>query len=277
MIKDLEQFLETPLDVPRSRISLRRTKLHLYIEPKATKTLVVFFSAAVRREAGAEPPFFSGRSVGAALGVSFLCFDDPILQLDQDLSIAWHAGALGVPLQRIYTQVIRKVAKELGADRLIFAGGSAGGFASIFYASRFPGSLFFAVNPQTDISKYAAEHVERYAGVGFGWTSEKGPVSEGFGATITDLPRYFAHAAASAQGLYLQNDSDTAHIRPHALPLIVALGGTAGPVNQTCGDIRFQFANWGKHHQPLPADQFQRILQMIVDHDIDHAVAHLGL
>lgn len=113
----------------------------------------------------------------------------------------------------------------------------------MFYASRITGSTFFAVNPQTDISQYAAEHAERYARVGFGWTPDKGPLSGGFGATITKLPQYFTNGIAPSTGLYLQNDSDTAHIGPHALPLIRALGGVDAPVNQTCGNVHFQFAN----------------------------------
>lgn len=89
---------------------------------------------------------------------------NPTLYLDPDLKLAWYAGSSGWDLQSLLKCVLRKIATVARSNDLIFLGGSGGGFASLYCAASFPGSLALVWNPQTDIGAYSPPHVPNTAG-----------------------------------------------------------------------------------------------------------------
>lgn len=109
-------------------------------------------------------PVFTGLNVTRELDASFVALSDPTLYLDPDLKLAWYAGSSGWDLQSLLKCVLRKIATVARSNDLIFFGGSGGGFASLYCAASFPGSLALVWNPQTDIGAYSPPHVPNTAG-----------------------------------------------------------------------------------------------------------------
>src|SRR5699024_565358 len=81
----------------------------------------------------------------------------------------WYAGNQQQPdLQTSLIKIISKLADDLRTERLVFFGGSGGGFAAMFFSYHFPGSLALVFNPQTKIANYSKIATRAYAQKAFG-------------------------------------------------------------------------------------------------------------
>lgn len=213
-------------------------------------------------------PAITGWKVTEGLDASILAISDPCLLLDQKLELAWHAGTSSVPLQFVYELVLNKIIKSLSPSRVIFWGGSGGGFASLYLSSRIAGSIAFVWNPQTSILAYEESYVRQYAKVCFGEAGED--VSETFaGKIVGDISEVCPNDANRV--IWLQNKNDW-HTEAHLLPFLKKTG-LMDELPESCSRwvnerIYLCLEDFSEGHQPPPKDMIRRILVNIVAKDI---------
>src|SRR5699024_5115261 len=100
----------------------------------------------------------------------------------------------------------------------IFFGGSGGGFAALYFASFFAGSLALVFNPQTDIAQYSAKAVRDFALKAFDLSAEEQDPLHGLPASVvTDLCTHYRESRPNYIA-YMQNMADAEHVEKHLRP-----------------------------------------------------------
>lgn len=194
----------------------------------SSRALPVFFNGAVERTKG-QPPFFSGSSIAKELGTPVVAIADPTISPSSNLGIGWYTGYPNSDAQNSITQVLQNLIGRFRL-RLVLVGGSAGGFASLYYASRI-GESAFVWNPQVDLLRYAPAHVRAYLSevlADESWADEIAAVMRetppidyelaASGLSTSGLDFRIQETTRISRLLYLQNVSDT-HENRHARPL----------------------------------------------------------
>lgn len=186
----------------------------LRYDDRGSDTTIVFFHAAITK-AVRRYPVFSGSTFSEGIDANRLFISDPSLYVDSRIRLGWYAGNVRQPnLQDALTEIIAKF--DGPNRRLIFFGASGGGFASLYFSSRFPGSTAIPVNPQTTIGAYVPVIVNRYLNYAWG------------GSSITDLPvctdvvDVYSRPVDNSV-LYIQNSGDGDHMDHHYSPFMDAL------------------------------------------------------
>ncbi|WEX91079.1 hypothetical protein PZN02_004690 [Sinorhizobium garamanticum] len=263
----LADFLTSPVPDGVSFIPYGEANLYLRVKRKTeTHRLVVIFSAAATRAPDRRAPFFHGVKISDVLNSNVLLIDDIAHQFGEDVSIGWHVGTRDINTQQIMPQIINHVASQLDATDIVLAGGSAGGFAALYYGSVIP-STVMVVNPQTDVLRYYIRHVQTYLSSCFGW-SEGEDMRSPLGDRIVSLPPHLA-INPLRRAVYFQNNDDTHHLERHAYPLLKALGGWGGPRDASHHGIDFYFRRWGEGHAPMPPAVFADCLNHILSHGVE--------
>ena len=235
----------------------------LLSEDRGFDTTVVMFHAAMPE--GVTLPVFSGREVTDSLPVNRILLSDPSLQFSAEMNVAWFAGNRHQRLQVGLTQVIRHAFESHDrARRIVFFGPSGGGFAALYFASRFPGSVAIASNPQTDIARYDPIHIGNY--MRFAWERQWEPGSplDLPEHVITDLTPIYAEPV-DAEVYYLQAARDAAHIEDHCGRFLSALH----PENR----VHLLVGEWGSGHTPPPAELIGRVIGLVAARDPTALVA----
>lgn len=230
--------------------------------------LVIFFAGAVTTREKTRPPFFAGNSLTRRLRIPWVSISDPIFQLDPEITLGWYAGHRDAQLQDGITSLLERLSR-LSQNGLLLVGGSGGGFASLYYASRVGAAArAFVWNPQIEIFDYAQGAVTAYldvAGAGFPFpplhrrddlASEL--ESAGVDHTATSL-------RDSGGVLILQNASDY-HVIAQLAPLIRRESFPAVGQGRYASDSEhvLQLENWGTGHDPLPIDSTELILRLLL-------------
>ena len=220
---------------------------------KTSDTLLVVFHGALDRDA--DLPIFSGAQIASGLDVARLSFNDPSLYLSSELPLAWHAGNEHQPdLQSVTTRLIKKVAASVGARRIILFGSSGGGFASLIQAAALPQATAVVANAQTNALLYHQVHVQKY--LTLAWGGNRDAFIEAGGNSAVDC---FRALDAIPRVLYLQNSTDTFHIRDHLIPFV--RGFAANP------NMSVLLGNWGQGHIAPPKELFHRTLKAVAEKD----------
>ncbi|MGP5307792.1 hypothetical protein [Vreelandella alkaliphila] len=243
--------------------------IDINLEVMKKKPLLVFFNGAKNRENGTKLPIFSGAKVTPKKQASRLSINDPSLYLGDDISMAWYAGGKNIPLQsEILPRIIKKVFSLLQSTALVFVGGSAGGFASLFYSKKFPGSICVVSNPQTAIFNYYKSHVNRYLKYCFDVDSvekvrDNPKLTKG---TVTNLCRFYGGELES-KVIYLQNKHDTHHVNRHYIPFIKSFGLEPNHdvgAYQYNNNIVAYVGEWGEGHKTAPREFWANLLCNLV-------------
>ncbi len=215
--------------------------------------LIVVFHGAL--ELSTTLPIFPGANVARGLGVARLALTDPSLYLSPDLSLAWHAGNIHQPdLQVAYTQIIRKVASSAGAKRIVLFGSSGGGFASLVQAAAFPGATALIANAQTDVLLYHQDHVQKY--INIAWEGDRDAfMAAGSHSAIESIRK----AQSFPRVFYMQNSTDTFHIKSHLDPFVREFGQAP--------ELKLLFGDWGEGHIAPPKELFHASLKAVIDND----------
>lgn len=179
--------------------------------------LLCHFHGNVPRE-GTSFPIFTGLGVTSGITTSMFIPSDPAFALDASLSLAWHFGCDGIPLQAITVSIVKKLQIILHAPRVVAWGGSGGGVAVIRVVRDIPESIALVWNPQTDIAKFERGHVSRYLRIVFPTIDADGTFlsdREQFQSLCTDefCDGYKGHI------LYLQGRTDW-HVGVHLDPFL---------------------------------------------------------
>ena len=255
----LQSFLSTQrIENGIHAITVNGHHVDFLLHKKPYENLLVVFNAAILRSPKTTPPFFSGIGIAANLNCSVIAINDPSVYLDREICLAWYAGSKNLPLQSILPAIIDKVA-SISASRIIMTGGSAGGFASLYYATKTAQpSIAVVWNPQTNISKYSPRPVQYFAKVCFDW--QEGNVESAFSDITFDLVKHYYEKKAPT--IYLQNSGDW-HAKAHATPFLKAYGLDWTGTDQTADGLYLHVGNWGSGHGAPRKDLITHIISQL--------------
>jgi hypothetical protein len=105
------------------------------------------------------------------------------------------------------------------AERVIFVGGSVGGFAALYYSWLLPGSIVIAANPQTDLERYFVLNTNRYRRYCRPSMSKDDRLSS---VITSSLVSCYAERFDNSV-IYLQNAADPPYVRDHFAPFLAAI------------------------------------------------------
>jgi len=234
--------------------------IDLYVDIKPGCPVVFFFNGAKIRTDDLKLPFFAGLRVLPPGEVSRIYINDPSLYLEKTLSLGWYAGSRHLRLQEVLPRIIQHTIAVAHPGKVMFTGGSGGGFASLYYARLFPDSLAVVWNPQTNILRFYSEHIQDYGKAAFGLQSLASTEALLPNLVETDLCSLYASAAQQHYVLYLQNRSDDFHVRHHLIPFLADIVPACGEEPEfRSGMVRHGLyvhaAQWGEGHV-TPAREF---------------------
>ena len=219
------------------------------------------FHGAVKRD-GMKLPYFSGGGVVPS-SCTLVMFSDPALYIAEDLTLAWFMGLKVVKLQEILILIIEKINSYVGASKIIFFGGSGGGFASLFYGSRFKDSLVIASNPQTNILNYYKSHVDRYLNY--------------FQCNREDLGYFVQYDLCQIYKeksefniFYMQNTSDYMHVEKHCKPFLKAVGIDYNENGIVSNRVFLDTHQYGVGHKSRPASHWGEIIKFFCNFNGDY-------
>ena len=222
-----------------------------------TKRLIVFFSGDARRTTF-DPPVFQRWSWASKFPANCLYFSDPALYKQSDLGLAWYAGNNGGDYLTHIAKVVRDVASAIGVDHggVFSYGSSGGGFAAIRFARYYEGLRVIAINPQTDLSRYATKWTDRMSRACYDVESLASvPREEHYKFTALDLD-----TLSRAQEIFLaQNTVDTDHYENHYKPLKNYMQSTKYAARLTT----FEFSDESGHAGAENSDTFNRIIEIL--------------
>lgn len=121
--------------------------------PGVGATLVVRLHGALNRTR-VELPYFPELPDAVARQEPFLLVQDPSLDHDAYLSLAWYLGSSWTDGHGMVADLVRQVREALGVKRAVVTGGSGGGFAALHVAALEPMTSALAFDPQVDLRRY---------------------------------------------------------------------------------------------------------------------------
>ena len=130
---------------------------------------------------------------------------------------------MGTPLQDLLPLFLNSLIERLQIENVIFAGGSGGGFAALYYSWCIRGSTAVVTMPQTNLHKYYAPRREAYL-----QTSWPDGVDETTGSTppCLDLRTIYSRGMLNTV-VYLQSNMDLFHVENHMAPFVSSLSGAS--------------------------------------------------
>jgi len=244
----------------------------IYVKPLVEKPLVVFFHGATNRETRT-PHVFEGFNLFHDVDASFLWFSDIALSLDDDITLGWHMGSSTYSSKIMIPAIINKIATDLKAPKIIFCGGSGGGFASLFYAKLFHDSIVFVWNPQTNILRYNQSHVIEYCRLAWGVKADNLESLKDY--VDYDLSDHYQTNDNKIKIVYLQNKKDW-HTKEHMMPFFeqglkchrrIDLKSSSNfqVISTPHGALKLMIGDWGEGHAAPPKILLKRILSSIVE------------
>lgn len=218
-------------------------EIPLLTQLQDSSTVVFSFSGAVDR-ARHSLPFFTSTSLHKHAPASIIGVSDPSLVRGEELKLSWYAGDDRFAVQLALTELVHRIVDALDATRVVFLGGSGGGFAALYYAWRLPGSVALVSNPQTNLNHAIRLHRDRYRAAC--WPSL--PEQTSLAQTIdVDLGALYA-SRCDTSVIYLQEASDFYHVKWHFGPFVSKLP------REYSDRLVIRMAHWGRRgHQAVPA------------------------
>jgi hypothetical protein len=181
---------------------------------------------------------------------------DPSLALSPTLVSAWYAGHDGFELQHILPDVITRTIASCQAKRVIFLGGSAGGFAALYYSWHVPGSIALVTNPQTNIDLFPEIARIPYRTICRPSLDANTPLSAIIESNLCSCySRRFDNTV-----IYLQNATDSLHLRDHFAPFIGSI-----PLEHQ-DRLLARVGYWGlRGHTQIPAPVWMSWVRAAID------------
>lgn len=182
---------------------------------------VFFFHGNHPRE-GTTLPVFVGQGVMENIDASYVAISDPTLFLDEGMSLGWYTAVGKIDFQKILPVIIKKLIKLFDFRNITFAGGSAGGFAALYFSQAFDNIDLLVWNPQTDIMKYnqkAVDTLKTVTAKSFVTNEIDINIANYYDISILDS----FNVSKGNRIFFLQNFSDW-HYPVHCVPFFEALG-----------------------------------------------------
>ncbi|WBL19763.1 hypothetical protein [Citricoccus sp. NR2] len=234
-------------------VNHRNVPIDLLVAPSSSDTVLVFFHGAIERHFSL--PVLSGMGISGGVTANRVFVSDPSLYLNEKLRLAWYAGNYAqVDLQDQLTRILEHIFFLLGARRVAFFGGSGGGFASLYYASRFENSLALPFNPQTNIRRYMDYAVGSYMNMGFRVNAPRRRRLANKPLSVVSNLCTLYHEPQPPLVAYMQNLNDKTHIREQLRPFL----------RQSHADNRMMLLAepWKAGHTPPPKPLLTNVLDV---------------
>ena len=230
--------------------------LRVLVENTGSDVLLVVSHGALSRTKYSLPRF-EWLSTLSSREENRMFLSDTSLEEHVDLELAWFTGDANDDLTARYVELVRRAADQLGAKKIVFMGGSGGGFASLCMSAKLPGSRALVFNPQTVIRNYWNNSVEKYQKTLFPELLNRARLAElGSRVDATILPR-----TENCQIIYVQNDDDTLHVEKHLTPYALNAGILPETGVSDSGDISVVLQHFADGHN-MP---YREVLTYFVD------------
>lgn len=181
-----------------------------------TRNLVVIGQSALVRQNVHLPMFQRWTWIEDLHDCSAIVLNDPNLYLDERLNAGWWFGTPARDTAREMAELVGQMADGIGIPRrrIVFYGGSAGGFSSFHMAACLPGSRVIADIPQINMRAYHHRgEADRAAQAAFGVNKiADTPIDM---LHRVDVIERFLHERTVPEYLYLQNSRDITHVSAH--------------------------------------------------------------
>lgn len=229
--------------------SIKNDKINLYFMLKGfsdfleTSSAVLIGFTGARKNRGLENgPSFSFSGIAESLKTPLIAIHDPSLMLDDKLTLGWYLG------NKYCLDYVNLIAGFLNAfqqsskKKLIFSGGSGGGFAALNFANKMSdksASMALVWNPQIILKNYNKKAVRKYIESCF----------EKSGNMIDSKVSF-----CGAKSIILMDGHDSVHLRLHLRDYLKSQGP---PVRNKhyyiYGDsTSVLVGDWGEGHTPPP-------------------------
>ena len=214
--------------------NLGSLSLPIMFRPGRMKKLLVCFSGAQDR-AKVSLPRLEWQRQFEDVDCAQLFVSDPTLDLAPDIRIGWYLGSPELDLPKVLSTIIQKYMAGLEIEEVWLMGTSGGGFAALQTSALIAHSNSFAVNPQTDVTKYRARFARKACAHVFG---EPDP-----GRTArTVVAERLKEAQLPVSMRIMLNVGDLHHRRDHVLPL-------AAEVSEfPAASLEVHEVDWGPGH-----------------------------
>lgn len=260
----LDEFLELD-ELASGKLRVNHQGLPIDMDARVVTGAPLVVMLHGRKSPQLQLPYLSGAGITAHLPVSRLSISDPSLYLDPECLIAWFAGNhLQPKLQQDLTAIITKVQEVTRAPRVVFVGGSGGGFASLYFAHAIPGARAVVWNPQTDIFQYYGGFWKQY--VDSCWNGDRNSIPASACTSVVDL--YRSGVPADSTVLYLQQTSDTHHVDSHLAPFLEA--------TKDCAGLLCKLQDWSEGHVPPPKEVISESLLCAALPEVREVASSLG-
>lgn len=244
----------------RIRIQTQAEPIDMELAIETNAPLVVMLHG--RKGPHVRLPYLVGKSVLSGLNVSRLSISDPALYRSDSLSLGWYAGTSSIPdLQEFLAEAVHTIAESISATRVVFVGGSGGGFASLVLTSKLDNSRALVWNPQTDIFRYYRKYAEEFCQLC--WNGDFHALKHN---AVTSLPLTAGRDGLRGEVLYMQESTDSHHVLEHWEPLYEAIRANS--------DFYAFVSHWGEGHVPPPKHMLKEALSVATADNLDeHALA----
>lgn len=219
---NLEEFLSSTGDVILSYGGIDFPAKYL---KGSTNTIVFLFHGATDQSKRPYPlttGFFP-----TIPGLHQVSISDAAMAASINLASTWYIGAENIDTQDILHHLMMDISRRVGATRRIYLGGSAGGFAALYYSWRDKGSLAIVGNPQTNLNSYALgangkpNRFIRYVNNAWPNLSSYEDLENTHTVDVASLyRRKFENSV-----IYLQSSGDREHISSQLFDLLAATKG----------------------------------------------------
>ncbi|MBL0437871.1 hypothetical protein JD543_10480 [Aeromonas caviae] len=229
------------------------------------------FSGAVPSRMNKTAPFFSGVSTSKRHNIALCAFDDPLVARNSTLGLGWYFGKiLDINLHSEIAKIIDMICAKYSSTPILL-GASGGGFAVLSILQHMKTkSRAIVINPQTNIARYNKKAVKNLMKHSMNISVDEATLDHERAANIFDEYnvsfRITSSMLSNHDVLYLQNKSDSVHIKDHLEPFL----GRDEKINiDLCDYIKVNknvsvwLGNWGEGHAPITSSLLDATLTQI--------------
>lgn len=203
MVLDIREAAEPTI------VNFKGMEIPVTYKPGNSSELLILFHGVIRRDVRAFPAYEKFLPVDCHQ----LSIADPALLKNERIISSWYLGGEQDNQVEIICELIDYVVNQLGIQRTLFLGGSAGGYAALLYSYKTPGSLAIAVSPQTRLSSYQS----KFAG---GFRTSMWPNANSFGDVAnSDLVELYSQGAENFP-IIVMSSRDTGHLHSQIFPFL---------------------------------------------------------
>ncbi|MFF1831755.1 hypothetical protein [Paenarthrobacter sp. NPDC058040] len=196
------------------------------MDPRDSDVLIVALHGALNREVYTLPRF-EWMATLQHRPESLLFLSDTALQVHDDLKLAWYTGDSSDNLTERYGALIRSIAVQCGASRVVLLGFSGGGFAAMAMAPEIAGSIALAFSPQASIGSYYRVFAEAYSTALYPEYGSFDEVEAAYPRRV-NLTTLYSDPGIATNFFYVQNSGDIHHMNQHYSPFREVTAGRPG-------------------------------------------------